>query len=185
MQCPICKKKGIDDNALACPECNSDLQAFKQLSYLRKTLSLRKGYIIFFIIIIISSIIFMYVRGNSIIKKNQLKANILTEKVSSQQKQIEALKSDKNKLIENIVELRDENYTLKALEQNSVVAKPAKTIKNNSAKFIYHIVKKRENLRSIALKYYGSKSKFTKIMKDNSIKNANHLKIGQKLKIYK
>ena len=185
MQCPICKKKGIDDNASVCPECNSDLQSFKQLNYLRKTLILRKGYIIFFVIIIISMIIFGYLKYDSIIKKNQQKANILTEKINNQQKQIEALESDKNKLMETIVELRkNNNFSLQPQKKRNIT-KPVNATKKKIANFIYHTVRRGENLRSIAMKYYGDKKKYTKIMKDNGIKDANHLRIGQKLKIYK
>lgn len=185
MQCPICNKKAIDDNASVCPACKSDLQAFKQLNYLKKTLNYRKVYIVFFVIIIFSMAIFGYIKNDSINKEYQQKAKILTNKISEQQKQILLLESDKNKLIEKIVVLRkNDNYTSLPKKKKNIV-KPLSTTKNKNTDIIFHTVKRGENLRSIALKYFKDKKFYTKIMKDNGIKNANHLRIGQKLKIYK
>lgn len=47
----------------------------------------------------------------------------------------------------------------------------------------FHVVKPGESLRRIAFKYYGDMKMYSKIMKDNNIKNPDHIYPGLKLKI--
>ena len=84
-----------------------------------------------------------------------------------------------------MVELRNEvqvlTEKLKKAESQKVVAEPSKP--KPTPKEIIHVVKRGESLQRIAKKYYGNSDEYQRIMKDNNIKNANSITIGQKLKI--
>ena len=61
-------------------------------------------------------------------------------------------------------------------------SKKQEQVKTQSG-IVYHVVKPGESLRRIAIKYYGDMKMYPKIMKDNNIKNPDHIYPGLKLKI--
>jgi LysM repeat protein len=60
--------------------------------------------------------------------------------------------------------------------------KPTTTTTTTTSSYIIHTVKSGESLSSIASKYGTT---YTKIAKDNGIKNVNVIHVGQRLKVYK
>ncbi len=188
MQCPVCKTKGINENAKRCPNCNSDLEAFQYIKKIEKSHRKNKNAVAILIILIIAGAIIWVYTYNNMKVAEKTKTAIETQKINRQQKQIEQLKSDKDQLMNKIVELRDKSNNfqkpISPKYQNNNVIDNKKTSANKSKTFFYK-VKKGETLRSIAKEFYGSKNKYLKIMSDNNLKNANKLRVGQRLKIYK
>ena len=185
MECPVCKSITTDPEQKKCAECSTDLEIFRIIETLEKKahkqnkrISLLAFSLIF---LVVAAAVFYYFFLNFNLSKGKDDATT----ISKQQIEIEYLNNEKQLLTSSLVELRNEvqvlTEKLKKAESQKVVAEPSKP--KPTPKEIIHVVKRGESLQRIAKKYYGNSDEYQRIMKDNNIKNANSITIGQKLKI--
>jgi nucleoid-associated protein YgaU len=84
----------------------------------------------------------------------------------------------------SVIELRHEIQQLNnKIEEMTLQANATQTTSVPAFREIIHVVKRGESLQRIALKYYGNGDEYRRIMRDNNIRNANHIKVNQRLKI--
>lgn len=187
MDCPICDYKGIPDSASKCPKCNSDVTAFRQIYFLRDSITQKKNIIIALIVVIISmmaylSYVFLFSDGLS----GRYTRMVLQEKNN----EIVELSKENAQLKMTLLDIQ-QKYNVDGETTNStfrkVIPSSKKTITKKNATdkkdVRYHTVQAGETLYSIAVKYFHDGSKYKKIMKDNSITNSSDVKVGYKLKI--
>ncbi len=185
MECPVCKTITSDPDQKKCPECGADLEIFLLLETLEKQAHKKKKNIaimgVLLVLIITAAAAFYYFFFDLHSMKSQADAII----ISRQQTEIQHLNEEKQLLAASITELRSEvqNLTgkLETLEKKQVQSEKKES--KPAFREIYHVVKPGESLQRIAKKYYGNADEYVRIMKDNNLKNANSIRINQRLKI--
>lgn len=161
MTCPICQKAGINDEAIICPQCNSDLSQLHLLTRMENKLAnWRKRnsilVIVFSIVIISLIVILLYPKMDNTVIANSQK--LLGENIDS-------TKYYRNKYFA----VSQKIDSLNKIEE----AKP----------FVNYKVKSGDNLSKIALMFYDDASMTNKIAEDNGLQNANWIITNQNLKI--
>ena len=165
MDCPICKKTGINEETIKCPDCNSDLEAFHHLKAIEKS-NKNKFIAIIILIVLLIAIILVWV------------FTALSDKETISKKEneqtIQLLKTENDQLKPKIINLEKQINDLKKQLQE----------KKQKVKETTYNVKQDETLFLIARRIYGNGFKYDKIASDNNIKNPDFIIVGQKLKIY-
>jgi len=108
MKCPVCNTVGVNSSLNKCPNCNSDLEAFKYLGVLN-----RKEFFFRRIIIVLSVIVIILLAGFIIVtartsKVDKPEPSLLNEKIEQQKEHIEKLEVDKEQLILSVIDLREQ-----------------------------------------------------------------------------
>jgi cell division protein FtsB len=192
MDCPICKTTGIKTGATTCPKCKSDLEIFQLIDNITENKQGKNIFtILFAILFILASACCVYIYYFYTTAENQ-KDIIVNEQLTKQSQQIEKLKSNNDALLLKIIDLQKNNENNPAPVPENVKPTPAvkpvssgKLTSGNARGLYFYEVGKGESLQLIAEKVYGDKGKYTKIMIDNNIEDADQIEAGQKLKIYK
>jgi len=161
MTCPICQKAGINDEAVICPQCNSDLSQLHLLTRIENKFSnWRKRnsilVIVFSIVILSLIVILLYPKMDNTAIANSSKA--LSESIDST------------------------NYYRKKYFAVSQKIDSLNKIEKDKA-FINYKIKSGDNLSKIALMFYDDASMANKIAEDNGLQNANWIVANQNLKI--
>lgn len=185
MECPVCKTITSDPDQKKCPECASDLEIFQLLDTVEKQARKKKKTIATLVVLLILVIAGAAASYYFFFDLHSLKSQADAITISRQKTEIQHLNEEKQLLAASIIELRNEvqNLTgkLETLEKEQVQSEK----KESKPPFreIYHVVKPGESLQRIAKKYYGNADEYVRIMKDNNLKNANSIRISQRLKI--
>lgn len=161
MNCPICQKAGISDDAKFCPQCNSDLSQLVLLTQLESKLKVwnkRKLFLIIGGCLVIIGLV-------SVLVSNKLKINRLINN-----NQFETVNKDS-------LDYYRDKYVTTVLRVDSL-----RSLSSNKILFNYK-VKKGDTLSKIALLFYGDINKADKIAEDNGLIDINLITINQILKI--
>lgn len=169
MECPICKAPKVPDNLKSCPQCHSDIEAFRLADKIEKTSKSRLNFgIIASALFIIALAGWLITTGFSRSKGDDRQPITETDLVN--------LKADLKKLQHSNQSLLEENKSLK----EKLVDKQAEQEKRKKE----YVVQEGESLYTIARKVYGNGYKFVDLAKDNNISDPSKLMTGQKLIIY-
>ncbi len=195
MECPVCKTTIDSNNQNQCPGCSTDMEIFYALSRIERKSLKQKGWIaalsLLLLLVMVGVIAYYFLtiipiaeyKSSADLQASQLRETVLK------------LESENQSLVEGMLALDVQIDSLKSqlniLQATSIAARPeakadiAKTAPkdNSNAEEIIHVVKKGESLLTLAIRYYGRKEEFVRIMKDNNLKNSDHIWIGQRLKI--
>jgi nucleoid-associated protein YgaU len=170
MECPVCHTDGLADDAVTCPHCHSDLEAFRLSGEIYKTSKNRLifGYIAsaLFIIALIAWILTCLGSFNNEKKTDE---SIAKEEVTRLQKEVTQLKKSNETLV---------------IENNKLTNKVNAKVKEEAKKESTYVVSEGETLYRIARKVYGNGYKYNEIARDNNIENPDLIVVGQKLIIY-
>lgn len=186
MNCPVCNTPDVNTDAAECPQCKSDLEIFRLLSDAGKQHQVQKRLtgllgILFAVAVVgwasakISSSGKTDISDNATASAVSEETNAAAEENNTEflalKNENEALKSEIRTLNEKITSLNQEisSFKTNASEGGAII----------------HIVQKGESLWKIAVKYFGDGYKFSKIAKDNGLKEESLLHEGIKLKIIK
>ena len=180
MSCPVCKHEQIEEGALRCPECDSDLSAFaslKQISNNKSRLT-RINWLLL-------SILFLALAGSGsslyyLNYKNKTKSEksaVSLEKNNTELKQIkQKVKKGQNKI-------KELQMALSTLKQELENTSSDTTEVSTTEGFSLHIVEEGETLWSIAERYYGNTVAVKKLLKQNKLAHPKFIKVGEPLVI--
>jgi cell division protein FtsB len=170
MECPVCHREGLPDDAVTCPHCQSDLEAFYLSGKIHKTSKNRLifGYIIsaLFIIVLVAWIL-----------------TCLGKFGQSQETDESIVKDEVERLQKEVAELKKQNETL-VVRNKVLTGKVNAKIEKDDKKESTYMIHEGETLFGIAKKIYGNGYKYKDIAKDNNIQNPDMIIAGQKLIIY-
>lgn len=163
MNCPICKKAGLADEALTCPQCNSDLSQFHLITSIENKLAtinkIRIMTIFTLAIIVIGYSVFYFA----------------TKKLENNNKNDSSTSTHKN-LVDSTAFYRHKYFLASQTIDSLKNSKPSTTI-------IQYKVRAGDNLSTIAYKFYSDVSKARKLAQENELKNSNLIIVNQILKI--
>ncbi|MFL5765940.1 MAG: LysM peptidoglycan-binding domain-containing protein [Bacteroidia bacterium] len=161
--CPVCNKTGLPDyrtEAVVCPQCNSNLKAFKLLSglFAHKPTTKRS-----FISIGIIGVLFIL---------------LLWQFLSNQK--TETTKTTLDQVPTNTVADSSEFYKKRITElQNNLAVKNSQQEEST----VSYTIKKGDCLTKIALMFYNDWQRFEEIEKLNNLVKPYNLRVGQTIKI--
>ena len=183
MECPVCKTIIDDHDRKECSVCQTDLEIYRLLAVIRKK-SFQKKRTIYLLLFLLISLIVAGLGYHYYFIDPNLKGQELTgETIRKQQIEIQNLTNEKQLLMTSIFELRKEIRQLEEKIQHAEASKTVEIPKQPTIRNITHTVKRGENLKLIARKYYGNMDEYVRIMQDNNISNPNHIWVGQRLNI--
>lgn len=183
MECPVCKSITSNQEKQKCNVCNADLEIFTLLDKIHKREKKYRRLLILLILLLLVMLggatayyFYFFTEGEN-------RTGLLQETISRQQVEIQTLTNEKQLLMTSVIELRREVEKLrdqleKASDEASVATAPKPGFRE-----IVHIVKRGENLKKIAQRYYGDSDEYVRIMRDNNISNPNRIRINQRLRI--
>lgn len=158
--CPICNKAGLTDytkNEVICPQCNSDLKAFKLLNSISKPQKSKIGmYVIVSISLLAIALLGLFLKSNSDRKELVAKNVILNDSITKIQNV-------------NIANKEEDTKTQPIPEKQDVTVK--------------YVVKKGDYPYKIAQFFYNDGNKYKQIEADNNLVQPYSLNVGQVLTI--
>ncbi len=180
MECPVCKHSEVKENALSCPKCHSNLQAFTVLESIEKKLKSRKYFIYFLstlLLILIATWSFSETteRDKAAVDQNTMQ---YTDSLSKQKSTIEQLTVELQEMELSNASLGEQ---LKAFEVIDVIVEGESTEKD----YHVHIVKKGETLWSIAEEYHSDGNKHEEIASHNELNDPHFITEGDTVIIKK
>ncbi|MBI9035535.1 MAG: LysM peptidoglycan-binding domain-containing protein [Bacteroidales bacterium] len=203
MDCPICNYPGLREEADHCPRCNADLSVFRQIHELHEQLKRQKTHnmILYIMMMFIGmgwayTYYFVGTQPDKIIRmevdqKNQEIIDLQREnsRLRTMMVDVTDLSNDvlKNTKSKNVSQPKTQPKAIKPkakTEYKPTALPKAKTPVATDPDLEYYTIKTGETLYAIAKKVYGDGHQYKKLMKDNNIKDAGDIKVGQKLKIY-
>lgn len=173
MNCPICEKKGIDDESPYCPQCNTELTPFFLIKKVRnkqsdleninkeskkKVESYKTKYNTFLVISLLLFVCFIVLCTWNCWGVNNEKPNTSNAETNSSSINIDSLKG----------------LLLQKDKSIDILNDSISSIKNETYKsdvFMY-VVKRRDNLSKIASFFFGDGNAYHKIMEDNQLENS-------------
>lgn len=158
--CPICNKAGLPDytkNDVICPQCNSDLKAFRLLNSIPKQ---QKSKIRLYVIVGISLLSIALL--GLFLKSNSDRRNLIAENVTLNDSIAKIQSID-------VPDITEEIKTQPIAEKQDVTVK--------------YIVKKGDYPYKIAQFFYNDGGKYKQIEADNNLVQPYTLKVGQVLTI--
>lgn len=163
MNCPICQKAGISNEVKYCPQCNSDLSAFKLIDGIENEIKNRTKKNV------ITAITSLVIGG------------LLTYSILSFSSKIVFTESKKSQSIiskhrKDSIEIYKRRYDIIKDEIDSL--KESKSLAT-----INYKVKPGDNLSTIANMFFNDIKKAEEIARLNNIANPNLIKVNQVLKI--
>lgn len=164
MNCPICQKAGISNEVKYCPQCNSDLSAFKLIDGIENEIKIKTNKIL------ITAIVSMTIGG------------LLTYSILSFSSKI--VVSTESKYSQTII-LPHEKDSLEIYKRRYVIIKEEIDSLKESKSFttINYKVKSGDNLSTIAKMFFSDIKKAEEIARLNNISNPNLINVNQVLKI--
>ncbi len=158
--CPICNKAGLPDytkNDVICPQCNSDLKAFRLLNSIPKQQKSKIGmYVIVGISLLSIALLGLFLKSNSD-RRNLIAENVtLNDSITK----IQSI---------DVPDITEEIKTQPIAEKQDVTVK--------------YIVKKGDYPYKIAQFFYNDGGKYKQIEVDNNLVHPYTLKVGQVLTI--
>jgi nucleoid-associated protein YgaU len=184
MECPVCKTIASKEDQQKCAVCATDLGIFSLIDRIEKNSRRLKRtnalLIVTLIVLAAASVAYYYFDTDH----DQTRQKSDMETIRQQQIEIQNLTNEKQVLMASMIELRKEIQQLNnKIEEMTLQANAAQTTPTPVFREIIHVVRRGESLQRIALKYYGNGDEYKRIMRDNNIRNANHIKVNQRLKI--
>jgi Ca2+/Na+ antiporter len=184
MECPVCKTIASKEDQQKCAVCATDLGIFCLIDKIEKNsgrLKRTNTFLLIFLIVLACAAVAYYFFYKD---HNQTRQQTDMETIRQQQIEVQNLTNEKQVLMASMIELRKEIQQLNnKVEEMALQASAAQTAPAPTFREIIHVVKRGESLQRIALKYYGNGDEYRRIMRDNNIRNANHIKVNQRLKI--
>jgi hypothetical protein len=184
MECPVCKTITSNEDQKKCNVCGTDLGIFSLIDKIEMNsgrLKRTNALLLIFLILLVAAAFAYYFFYTD---HNQTRLETDMETIRQQQIEIQNLTNEKQVLMASVIELRKEIQQLNnKIEEMALQANAAQTTPTPVFREIIHVVKRGESLQRIALKYYGNGDEYERIMRDNNIRNANHIKVNQRLKI--
>jgi len=179
-KCPVCQQELVDEEALHCTECDSDLTAFSQLKQISENKSrLSKTINVLFatLLLVLGGWGLTYYDASAddavIIEETSPPANLEADEIEILKKTLEAKD-------EEITTLNNKLKELHATIESSV---NDQTVKDAEGVHKLHIVKAGESLWSISELYHGHGFKHYHIGSQNELNNPDHLEVGDTLEI--
>jgi LysM repeat protein len=183
MECPVCKNINKPDQR-KCAVCSTDLEIYHLINQLEIRAKRQRKKILFLFLLLAVCLIFAFVWFTVFFEHNAGSDKIETETVRQQEMELQHLKNENQKLMADLIKLRNELQTIDTrITEASAKTEEASVPSSPAYREIVHVVKRGESLKRIALKYYGNSDEYARIMRDNNIKNPNHITINQRLKI--
>ncbi len=183
MECPVCKNITDGDGFQKCSHCTTDLAIYTIIKKLEKKAARRKTLIVFFALVAIVAILAVpgvfFMMSDS---RNELTAG-RDEQLRSQHVQIQTLTNELQMLMTANIDLR--HQIEKMAQQLEELSREQKQEVAKEPRFreVIHIVRRGDNLKRLAARYYNDSEAYRKIMQDNNLRNPDHIFIGQRLKI--
>ena len=180
MECPVCKHSEVDKNALSCPKCQSNLQAFTVLESIEKKLKSRKYFIYFLsalLLILIGAWSLFDTRAGDKLLLNQTNVQY-KDSLSKQNYRIEELTVVLQEMELANVSLGEKIKSFEVIE-NSVDGESA------DRDYHIHIVKKGESLWSIAEEYHSDGNRHGEIAGHNELNDPHFIAVGDTVIIKK
>lgn len=168
MNCPICDKAGLAEDAQFCPQCDSDLSGFvlvkkvatkqsalndnqkKITEQLQKSQTTKR-------IIIVASLC-------GVLLITSFGFWLYSEKTSAYSQELNLAKSEKDSLQKIVT---DKQATITKLEAEKQQLEKQETS-------IKYVVRKGDNLIKISRFFYGNDNQYREIMKDNNLQESNY-----------
>lgn len=183
MECPVCKTMVDYKEHSTCPVCITDLEIFGLIEKINKRSHRLKRAIVLlsvllFLFIAAAGAYYLYFRN-----RDTAQQLVSHRKIRQQQIEIQDLLHEKQLLTASNIDLRNQVQTLAMKLEQAENEKQKTEQKQPAFREISHVVKRGESLQRIALKYYGDKDEYKRIMLDNNISNPNNIRVNQRLKI--
>lgn len=179
MDCPICKTTGINAEARTCPECFSDLEAFRYLDFIETRLRRKRFTVILLsiiLVIVVIALAYGWLWQHPAQKEKGPPVN--DSALARLQSENQALRSSKDSLAIKLTE------ALSDVSKAGAVAGSAGAAQAGAAeKIITHTVKKGETLSGLARQYYGSGRECLRLARDNNLTDPDKIREGLELKI--
>lgn len=174
MDCPICQYKGLEDDAVFCPSCKTDLSAFQGLNAIQASFKKQKLlstiFIVLFVLAALACVLIYLLSPPSSSSKEA------EQKLVQCESSMKTLQAENMQLKEKISLLEAKNEALTTEKEPTAPAKQ---------KSITHVVVAGETLYLIASKYLGNGELYKKIAADNGIPDPNIIVPGQEITINK
>lgn len=163
MNCPICQKAGISNEIQYCPQCNSDLSAFKLVDGIENKIKnrTRKSVVIVITSFTVGVLITYYI------------SNFSSVTITTESKIAQSINSQSEK---DSIGIYKQRYYLVKEEIDSLKKTKKITLFN-------YKVKSGDNLSTIANWFFGDTERAGEIARLNNIANPNLIKVNQILKI--
>ena len=164
MDCPICKKSQLEDGAVQCPECNSDLGSLLLIDEIaNKHGNLRKAGFLLAILLLIA----IGALATSYANRSNSQADSLT----SVEEPTEATDDKDAKINELAIQVEEQQMEIDRLNgEIEEIAASANSKRAASAKGEQlHVVQPGESLWTISKKYYGKGSRHNEIANNNDL----------------
>lgn len=159
MVCPVCNKAGLEQDALKCPQCNSDLEQFHIVNRIEKGFlsSNRKrnlSLILVCLIMFLSIAIVYFITSTRQQKADHLDSGNIT---------------DSTKLYKS-------KYMVATRQIDSLEQAKSFIV-------IHYKVRQGDNLHTLAAMFYNDVTRASDLARENGLKNPDVILIGQMLKI--
>ncbi len=170
MECPVCKNPGLPDDAISCPKCSSDLEAYELTKKIKKAGKGRLiyGYIASALFIIILFVWIMNCLSNW----------------GPDKKPDEAIADNETTILAQELKQQQQLNSQLQVKNNELKTELGKKVQGEAKKQQEWTVKEGESLFSIARKVYGNGFNYPTIAEDNNISDPNKIQVGQKLIIF-
>lgn len=215
MDCPVCNHKGIPDSLHKCPNCHSDITAFKNIHRLNQDIKTKRNIIMamgFALVLLVVFLAYMFLFSDG------FSGRYTRMEIQAKNNEILELRKQNTELQQTLFDLQQHGDTSgnagdefrKVIPSSKTTEgtaqqerrRPAATVDRISTgsqpadgsqqqatdakpKVTYYRIKAGETLYSVAKREYGDGNKYRKIMKDNNIEDPSDVKVGMRLKIIK
>jgi uncharacterized membrane protein YvbJ len=181
MHCPICQKAGLADDALHCPQCNSDLSGLYRLRNINTANSSEKPvnstdtppkYANKMAPILLAAAALLFVSVVILFWRKPNEGNLY----SAENRNSADINKEKDSLNAIIAAMKMENKSAKSEPKNG------NKVEHNAQTTPYiYVAKKGDNLARIAHYFYGNASAYPQILKDNNLPDNYLLLVGDTL----
>ncbi|MGY8953495.1 MAG: LysM peptidoglycan-binding domain-containing protein [Flavobacteriales bacterium] len=179
MECPVCHHKQVEEDALNCPNCNSNLQGFRVLDIIEQEqkrwkimLYILGGFLLF--------IIAVWAMRDQLIEEgvSMDKTSLYKDSLALQRSEIEGLSSEVQSLKESNAQMAEQIKEFEVIE----MAVEGESLEKD---YHVHIVKQGESLWSIAEKYHDDGFKHEEIAGHNELNDPHFIEVGDTVIIKK
>ncbi|MCH7535111.1 MAG: LysM peptidoglycan-binding domain-containing protein [Bacteroidetes bacterium] len=174
MNCPVCQQDGLEDGAVECSKCGSDISSFSLIGSLKKERSRSK-----IIRGILGAMVVGVVVAWAVLGKSSTNVEVVEdEKINTEiQKLKNELSEKKNEIVglnNDITKLRDDFAESQNTVNRDDEGDSLRIVKGHT----FHVVKEGESLWSISEDYYGDGFKHDRIADHNELDDKHFIKAG-------
>lgn len=180
MECPVCKHKKVEVDALNCPKCQSNLQGFRALESIEKERNRWKKiiyFLCFLVVILLLAWSFSNPKSGDELLESETNSQFL-DSLTKQKTMIEDLTSELQKM-------DSVNFLLSEQIESFDVVAISKDGESEEKSYHVHIVKKGETLWSIAEEYHSDGFRHEEIAGHNELNDPHYITVGDTVIIKK